>query len=252
MIKLREPRKSKLLAWIGIFVIGCAAGFGIQFIPLDKTDSHLPYSTPVLERLGYTVAYDGRTKTALWVYEELTRDSITGNVKRDGMRFSQDPNIPTLIQPNLKDYRGSGFDRGHLAPFADHKSSEVAAKETFYLSNISPQNPQFNQGYWAKLERHVRDLTNEFDRVRVVTGPLFLPTGLPGQRFVNYRVIGKNDVAVATHFFKVVTAEKGQTERQWAYILPNKEIPRETPLSDFEVSLSKVEKEAGIILNQGR
>ncbi len=250
-----SSRKRKLLPWIGIFVIGCAAGFALQFVPLDRTDPpHLPYSTPVLERIGYTVAYDGRTKTALWVYEELTRDSVRGNVRRDEMQFSQDPDIPSLIQPSLLDYKGSGFDReGTWSPFADHRASEAAAEETFYLSNISPQNPQLNRGFWAKLERHVRNLTNEYDRVRVVTGPLYLPEEQSdGKWVVTYEVIGDdgNGVAVPTHFFKVVTAEKRGIKRQWVYIVPNRSIERGVLLSDFEVTIDKIERASGIIFQR--
>lgn len=40
------------------------------------------------------------------------------------------------------DYRGSGFDRGHLAAAANHKWSQKAMEDTFYLSNVAPQvNP---------------------------------------------------------------------------------------------------------------
>jgi DNA/RNA endonuclease G (NUC1) len=58
----------------------------------------LPHANPVLEREGYTLAYDGRTKTALWVYEELTRDTVTGEIDRSQFSFSQDPDIPNVIQ----------------------------------------------------------------------------------------------------------------------------------------------------------
>ncbi len=246
-----HPKSRYLLSWVAIL----AVGFTLQGGPLHacacSESQQLPYSTPVLERSGYTVAYDGRTKTVLWAYEELTRESITGNIRRDQFRFSQDPDIPTIIQPDLEDYKGSGFDRGHLAPFADHKSSEVEARETFYLSNISPQVPQFNRGYWSKLEKHVRDLTGEYDRVCVVTGPLFLPQEMPdGKRYVTYQVIGPNDVAVPTHFFKVITAENACSKDQWAYQVPNEPIEGNPPLSDYEISVAKVERASGIVFRK--
>ena len=118
--------------------------------PLSHRSDNYPQANPVLERKGYTVTYDGRTKTALWVYEELTRNSLDGDVDRNQFHFLQDPDIPAVIRSTPEDYRRSGFDGGHLAPAADHQSSKIEMRETFYLSNIAPQLSWFNRGYWAK------------------------------------------------------------------------------------------------------
>ncbi len=159
-----------------------------------------------------------------------------------------DPDIPSQIQADLSDYKGSGFDRGHLAPAGDNKSSCKAMKETFYLSNISPQVPQFNRGYWRGLERHVRDLTKEYGKVKVITGPLYLPNVEEnGKRYVKCQVLGDNDDAVPTHFFKVIFVKKQGQEVNWAYILPNEPIDKTIPLDSFLTTVAKVEKAAGIV-----
>lgn len=88
------------------------------------------------------------------------------------------------------DYRGSGFDRCHIASAADHKSSASAMNDTFFMSC-----PQFNRGYWAKLGKHVRAITK-----------IYLPIEEGGKRFVKYEVTGLNDIAVTTHFFKVINS----------------------------------------------
>ncbi len=62
--------------------------------------------------------------------------------------------------------------------------------DTFFITNICPQNPQFNRGYCAKLEKHVRDLTKDNTNVYVFTGPLYLPSAeADGKRYVKYQVI---------------------------------------------------------------
>jgi len=229
-----------------------------QFLSRPDADTSLPPQSykypkinPVLERKGYALLYDGRAKTAIWVYEELTRDSIKGDVDRNQFGFTQDPDIPEVIRSTPEDYAYSGFDGGHLAPAGDHKASKTEMKETFYVSNISPQLAGFNRGYWGTFEDHVRDLTNEYDVVRVVTGPLYLPHEEPdGKRYVTYQVIGENNVAVPTHFFKVITAEKGISKEQWAYIMPNEKIHKDIPLSDFQTTVDKVEKVAGVIFQR--
>ena len=61
--------------------------------------------------------------------------------------------------------------------------------------------------------------------------------GASGSR--SMQVIGKNNVAVPTHFFKVVVAETasggGDLEME-AYVMPNEAIPDSAPLASFQVS----------------
>lgn len=252
-----KPKKHKLKQ-LGIgLLIGFAAGFSLQFIPPVKDfesfkpsnlqyiyqNEHYPKPPPLFEREGYTVSYDGRTKTALWIYEELTSENIAGNADRSKYHFCSDPDVPANIRASIDDYKNSGFDRGHLAAAANHKFSELAMKETFYLSNISPQLPQFNRGYWKNLEKYVRSLTANYKHVKVITGPLYLPhTETNGERYVTYQVIGKNDVAVPTHFFKVIKAD----DNLFAFVLPNEKI-EDTDFESFAVPVEKIEKVSGII-----
>ncbi len=86
------------------------------------------------------------------VWKELLIE-IFANLRKT-LRFLE------IFRATFKDYKKSGFDRGHLAPAADHKDSQEAMKETFLLSNMSPQYPRFNQGYWSHFEKYVRNLTN--------------------------------------------------------------------------------------------
>jgi endonuclease G, mitochondrial len=211
--------------------------------------SHLPASDPVIHRRGYTLSYDGKTRNANWVYEELTSATLQGEASRAQCDFMQDPLIPSALRSTPEDYQGSGFDRGHLCPAADARSSKEALQETFYLSNISPQHPLLNRKYWLKLEKYVREVVKASDIVYVITGPLFLPTQKKdGKRYVRYEVIGKNDVAVPTHFFKVLQAKKGGRLATEAYIVPNQPIANDTPLEQFAVTLDKVERAAGTVL----
>lgn len=125
--------------------------------------------------------------------------------------------------------------------------------DTFYMTNMCPQCPQLNRGYWSKLEKHVRDLTKEYQHVYVITGPLYVPYDQDGKRYVKYQVLGKNDVAVPSHFFKVITLEDRQGHRETrAYILPNQEIPSNTYLDSFKTTIEQVEKLAGFVLNKAK
>ncbi|CCB85680.1 endonuclease G, mitochondrial [Parachlamydia acanthamoebae UV-7] len=208
-----------------------------------------PRGAITIERPGYTLEYDGRTRNAQWVYECLTSDCLKGKVSRDHFPFQEDPRIPKIFQNTLEDFKGSGFDRGHLAPAADHRVSVEAMRDTFYLSNMSPQVAQFNRGYWVKMEKYVRDLTKSCKSVHVLTGPLFLPqVEENGKKYVKYQVIGPNNVAVPTHFFKVIAKETSAGRMQTeAYVLPNQQIAKEIPLHQFKTTIQEVEKVSGVL-----
>jgi len=205
----------------------------------------LPQPYFVLLRGGYSAGYDGRLKQASWVYEELTREKLEGEADRLKCKFCEDEWVPKVVRALLSDYVGCGYDRGHLAPAANYLCSQKQMEDTFLLSNISPQTPAFNRGYWRKLEKHVRDLTREYGKVKVVTGPLFLPEEAhDGKKYVIYEVIGDNNVAVPTHFFKAIWTPEGVE----AYILPNRKISPDTPLESFRETIEKVKRVAGMVL----
>lgn len=74
------------------------------------------------------------------------------------------------------DYKGSGYDRGHLAPAGNHKSNQKFIQDTFYLTNMAPQvGKGFNRDSWNRLEKYVRKLTKKYSNVYCCTGPLYLP-----------------------------------------------------------------------------
>lgn len=74
------------------------------------------------------------------------------------------------------DYKGSGYDRGHLAAAGNHKISKTHIEQTFFLTNMAPQvGNGFNRHSWNRLEKYVRKLTKVYTDVYVCTGPLYLP-----------------------------------------------------------------------------
>jgi endonuclease G len=260
-------------SWIGIFFTGLAIGIGSQHIPQIKSYTDeiirpieqtemiknpikvkssplgMPQSHFFVKRNGYSLGYDAQHRNPAWVYEDLTAANIKGSVDRDAFNFKEDTNIPEHLRALLIDYKGQGFDRGHMAPAADHRASKKEMEDTFYLTNMCPQCPELNRGYWSKLERHIRSLTKNYAHVYVITGPLYLPyTDVDGNRYVKYQVIGKNDIAVPTHFFKIISLENrnGYQETQ-AYILPNQPIEFTTQLDSFKATVQKVERLSGIL-----
>jgi len=66
-----------------------------------------------------------------------------------------------------------------------------------------------------------------------------------GKRYVRYEVIGENEVAVPTHFFKIVMGLDGAIME--AYILPNEPISSGVSFDSFKTTIEKVERAAGFI-----
>ncbi|MBY0529619.1 MAG: DNA/RNA non-specific endonuclease [Rhabdochlamydiaceae bacterium] len=245
---MRSSFKSISLACFTLILGYFAGNFASKESAPSQTSTVLPTSEWIIKRAPYTLGYDGKQKQARWVYQHLTSASLEKDAERSACHFKQDPLIPVSLRSTHEDYTGSGFDRGHLCPAADASYSQEGMNETFYLSNISPQSPSFNRGYWQKLEAHVRALAVQSGPIHIYTGGLYLPhEESNGKRYVTYQVIGNNDIAVPTHYFKVVFEEQGALLE--AYILPNEQIAAHIPLTEFRTTLEKVEKAAGIIFS---
>lgn len=235
----------------GSLALSCAFSL-LNFQSLESSNFCLPKLCIELEGVGYCSVYDTRNKTPYYVYESLTPESVTGSFRRQGISFREDKRVPKCFRSTLRDYRGSGYDRGHMCPAGDCTGFSEAMESSFLLTNIGPQHPSLNRGLWSRLERRVRSLALECDIVEVFTGCLFLPTNCEdGKRRVIYEVIGEGNVAVPTHFFKVLLLHYGGAIKSLAYVLPNREIEKHTDLERFQSKIEKVQEAAGVIFHPG-
>lgn len=237
-------QKRHVIHMLLVFMLGLFGGYELQ----KAKELPTPCIAHHLEKEGFLVLYDGRCKTPYCVVEQLSKESLAGLADRSKQSFKEDKRLARHLRATLADYKGSSYDRGHLAPAANHKQSQQGMGDSFLLSNICPQDPSFNRVYWSHFEQHVRELTQQYKCVTVYTGPLYLPQGAPGKRFVHYPVIGPNDVAVPTHFFKVLQLEEtsGFIEKR-AYIMPNQSIQADIPLESFQVTVEKIETLSGML-----
>lgn len=188
----------------------------------------------IIHHTGYSLLYSEKDEQAFWVAYVLTRDEVYGNFTRKDS-FRADSYIATGSS-QLLDYKGSGYDRGHLIPAADLKWSIEAMKDSFYLSNVSPQKPGFNRGIWRKLEQWVREKASKNNVVCVVTGPV-LKNG-------PYETIGSNEVSIPKEYYKVILDYTEPEVKAIGFILPNKASNK--PLSSYAVSVDTVENMTGI------
>ena len=188
----------------------------------------------IIEHLAYTVSYNHDWNLPNWVAYELTNNELYGNVERSN-HFTPDPLVhgdPVVTY----DYTHSGYDRGHMAPAADMKWSEQAMRESFYMTNICPQNQNLNRGDWNDLEELARDWAKKYGNIYIACGPL-VPK--------DYKVIGQNKkIAIPGSFFKVFLRP---TETSWTaigFVMPNQAGNR--PLMTYILSIDEVEQLSGI------
>jgi endonuclease G len=187
----------------------------------------------VVTHTGYSISFNDKYKLANWVAYDLTKEETKGSTERTN-KFIPDPFISNGTATD-EDYQSSGYDRGHLAPAADMTWSSTAMAESFYYSNISPQDKSFNRGIWKKLETLVRKWAEEYDEVFIVTGPV-LTTDLP--------TIGIHKVAVPKCFFKVILDYTEPGLKGIGFIIPNEKLVG--PLQEFAITIDSVEKVTGI------
>ncbi len=193
-------------------------------------------SEKIIKHTGYTVSYNKRWKIPNWVAYELTYEKMQGTVKRKD-NFCRDPFVPARYSAKQSDYSHSGWDRGHMVPAGDMKWSEIAMKETFYFSNICPQNRNLNGGIWHDLERQVRNIAIQKKQVFVICGPIVYDES-------EVRTIGDSFVFVPDAFFKVLLRKHKGKWHSIAFVFPNE--AGKNPLSTYAMSVSDLQEITGI------
>lgn len=154
-----------------------------------------------------------------------------------------------MFRAKNSDYYKSGYDRGHMAAAANHRHTQESINETFTLANMCPQHPALNRGIWKKLESYTRAMAQHNPAVWCLSGPLYLPwTNPEGKKFVTYEVLGENNVAVPTHFFKALAIQRkdGKFDIK-CFVFPNVKIEGDD-LNNHLTQPEFVERAGGIYL----
>tara|TARA_B100000700_G_scaffold18766_2_gene18424 strand:+ start:26928 stop:27785 length:858 start_codon:yes stop_codon:yes gene_type:complete len=191
----------------------------------------------VLRNDGYLVGWSDLRVNPLWVSYWLN----DAGASRIGERPDFQRDWRTLWPVSADSYRGSGYDRGHLAPNYAIASvyGREAQRQTFLMSNMSPQRPRLNRQLWQRLEEVVMDdFVPRFGTLQVITGPIYPQDFLDGA----FRRVGFTQVPEAFYKILVVPSE---TPRVLAFIMPQ-EVSGNEPLDRFLVSVDEIEARTGL------
>lgn len=251
---MAKKKKNSLIGWFVALTIGTISLFtGKSWTDWDTTQEmieesnkeadtgrmEIPLMTSkkqgqIIQRTGYTLSYDVKNKTPQWVAWELTKAETKGNEERTN-DFQPDPDV-IGAKVVTYDYSGSGYDRGHMAPAGDMKWNKKAMQESFYMSNICPQNHNLNTENWNDLEVKSREWARRYGKVYIVCGPIY-----NGKRT---EYIGDHRVKVPDAFFKVILINTNNKKCALGFLFENESGER--PLKKYLTPVDEIEKITGM------
>lgn len=209
----------------------------------------LRYGAPVCDEIligrYFTIGYSWYFRQAKWSLEIINRNDYLLSEAERMNNFRADTRIPERFRAGLNPYIGSGYDRGHLVASANNDILEIQNSETFLMSNMSPQKPNFNRKIWKNLEKAIRTLNNQDDILEtyVLTCPVFYFDKLIetiGDENDDYGI----DIPIPHAFIKSVLAEDKRGKlKLWTFEMENKEL--EGDLEDYLVVTYDAEQIVG-------
>lgn len=248
--RLYFSKISILLFFLILFFTSCRDARAKNFFPpfgknkevLAASDTNVMLELPVytVTRTGqtiyhcaYTVNFNPEWLIPNWVAYELTKEEAKGTVGRSSY-FIPDPDLETRC-PSYKDYSSSPYDRGHMAPAGDMKWDPQAMEESFFMTNICPQDHELNDGDWRLLEEQIRRWALKYGNIYIVCGPIVSD---------NPERIGRSRVAVPDGFYKVILCKIDGRWQALGFLFDNEGTHHS--LKTYCHSVDEVEKLTGI------
>ena len=197
-----------------------------NFLPTSTTDQ-------IVHHKFYSLSYNEKFEQAEWVAYELNGNQLSSNnYKRP--YFQLDPKVTTK-SAHYRNFKNSGYNKGHLCPAGDRTFSKEAYDETFFTSNVSPQLYDFNSGVWNRLEQKTRYWAQKYEKLYVITGGILEP---------NLKTIGTENVAVPNQFYKIILDYHQPEIKAIAFLVPHAESDK--GLYQFVTSIDEIERLTGI------
>ncbi len=190
-------------------------------VPLDDKvatatviKTHLPWGVPnnppttlhehLIIQKDYVTDYDDDLRVSIWEGHKLTKANVAKTLRRTEA-FRPDPRLGAAESATCDDYKGSGYDRGHMAPSGDFTKSLTSMLNSFPLSNMTPQNPDLNEHFWNHFESFVRFWATEYGTVWVITGAVFDHDG-DGHRDPDATTKKLGDrLGIPSAYYKIIT-----------------------------------------------
>lgn len=191
----------------------------------------------IIRHKHYFLSYSEEHEQAEWAAYYL-KGKLQYQHHYERPYFRQDPLVDTK-SAHWKNYKDSGYDKGHLVPAADMLFSEEAYKDTFLTSNVAPQNKEFNAGVWNRLEQKIRYWADKYQSLFIITGGILQH---------NLITIGEEEISVPDYFFKIVVRVQNDGLVMIPFLIPN--AKSDAPLYTFATTIDAIEKITKIDFNE--
>lgn len=204
--------------------------------------------------VNFSVEWDTEMHAQRWTCYQMYSDVNVQNVQRYDKahdvdntlsyatgQYPNDPELPAAYQFTKDSYKGSGYDHGHICPSQDRVCSEEANRQTFCMTNMQPQNHNFNAGIWEKMEDQVRKWAKSFDTLFVCKGG----TIDKSEWIIKYLGSGSNMIPVPKYFFMAVLGKKGANFKATGFWIAQDNYSS-TALKSYAVTISTLQSKTGI------
>lgn len=166
----------------------------------------------------------------------------------NGDPFQIDPEINDNLQPSIKEFRSSGFQRGHIVASEDRICSMDVNGQTFYMTNMQPQIGEFNTGIWEKMEEKIRSFLtyNMSTQAAYANDTMYVCKG--GTIDKSEQILGytKNRFIVPKYFFAAIMIKNKSGHKAIGFWFEHKDYPSTEKLSAHIVNIAKLEELTGI------
>jgi endonuclease G len=201
-----------------------------------RTDAPAPMDIVPLDRGEFIVGWSPKLRHPVWcAYHVAKEQRHEPGIRPD---FSRDRNVPSAPPPSA--YKGSGYDRGHMAPNFAIKTryGDDDQKQTFLMSNIAPQSPALNRGVWRDVEHRIAQLwTARYGEIWVVVGCISSPE--------SNETLNGSDIDVPQQFYQVIVAQEGMDVRALAVLFPQN-VKYGEYAARYIVSIDELEQLTGL------
>lgn len=218
--------------------------------PTDATTSSLSANNYLIVRAQYALSYNNSKLTANWGSWHLS-SSWLGSVGRQD-NFRADYSLPNgWYAVGSDDFKGTGFDRGHICPSADRTASVADNSATFLMTNMIPQSPDNNQKTWNEFEGYCRSLVQKGQELYIIAGP-YGQGGVGNNGFL--QKIGQHGIVVPQYTWKIVLVllngenDLGRIDERTRVIaiwVPNSQVASVLPWHKYRVSVDFIEEKTG-------
>ena len=198
-----------------------------------------PNDIRTLDRGEFLVGWSDTLKHPVWVAYHVKKEAVFPASRLSS--FTQDRTVPAAPRPDA--YKGSGYDRGHMAPnyAIVTRYGEAEQRQTFQMSNIAPQSPALNRGVWREIEHRIADLwTARYGEIWVVVGCISTPA--------KDNRLPDSGIDVPTHFYQVIVAQEGMDVRALAVLYPQN-IPWSAWPARNIITIAELQKLTGLDFN---